>query len=495
MSRHRPVRKGAILALVCGAQFMVVLDLAVVNVALPSLRQDLGLDQSDLQWVVITYGLIFGGFLLLGGRAADLIGRRKVLVTGLTLFTVASLVAGLAGSLSQLVVSRAVQGFGAALAAPAALSILASTFAEGRERNRALGIFGAVGGSAASFGVIISGLLTSGPGWEWIFLVNVPIGIALISLIVTFVPAGAPAQRGPADVLGAVSVTAGLMAVVYAINKSVDHGWTSGTVLAFLGAGAVLLAVFVVIERRAASPVLPLAMFQRRTLTTAAAVNALVFGSFFATIFQASLFMQQVLRYSALRTGVAYLAMALTALVVAAAIAARLVGRLGAGLTLALGQLLAAGGLLALTRVPVDAAYWTDLFPPFVAIGAGIGFSGMAAQVAAFIGIEERFAGLAGGIVETAREVGGALGIAIVATVAVARADDVVAGLGGGRSVVPIGLTEGYQRGSLVAAGFSLASALLAAVLLRRVERTASGRSDHPPEPSSAADAVLAGRA
>jgi EmrB/QacA subfamily drug resistance transporter len=470
-SRRRPVRPGAILALVCGAQFMVVLDIAVVNVALPSLQQDLRLDQSDLQWVVITYGLLLGGFLLLGGRAADFVGRRKVLVAGLALFTVASLTAGLAGSLGPLVVSRAVQGLGAAMAAPAALSILASTFAEGRDRNRALGIFGAVGGSAASFGVIVSGVLTSGPGWEWIFLVNVPIGVALIALILAYVPAGEPAQRGPADVFGAVLVTSGLMAIVYAINKSVDFGWTSGTVVGFLAVGAVLLGSFVLVERRVSSPLLPLSMFRRRTLTTANVVAALVFGSFFATIFQASLLMQQVLQYSALRTGVAYLAIAGTALVVAAAVAAKVVGRFGAGWTLVVGQSFSAAGMLLLSQVPVDASYWADLFPGFFALGVGIGFSAMAAQVAAFIGVEERVAGLAGGMVETAREVGGALGTAIVATVALARADAVIGELGGGPAATAAGLTEGFQRGSLVAAGFNIASALAALLLLRRAER------------------------
>jgi EmrB/QacA subfamily drug resistance transporter len=453
---------------------MVVLDIAIVNVALPSIQTDLGLKQSSLQWVVITYGLMLGGFLLLGGRAADLLGRRRVLLAGLALYTISSLAAGLSGSLGQLVVARAGQGLGAALASPAALSIRASTFAEGAERNKALGAFGAVGGSAAAIGVIVSGALTSGPGWEWIFYVNVPVGIILMALIVRYVPAGTRTGTGGADVLGAAAVTAGLMAIVYAINKSVDKGWTSSTTTGFFALGAALLLFFVLVERRATSPLLPLSMLRRRTLTAAIAGAALVFGSFFATIFQASLFMQQVLRYSPIETGVAYLAIAGVSLIVAAGVAARVVGRLGASWALAMGQSAAAVGLLLLANVPSEASYWPDLFPGFVLLGVGIGFSAVAVQIAAFIGVEEAFTGLAGGMVETAREVGGALGTAIVASVAIARTDHVVGALGDAPAAQQIALTKGFQRGSLIAACFSVASVLVALLVLRPAERAAA---------------------
>ena len=481
MNVTKLVRRGVVLALVCGAQFMVVLDIAIVNVALPSIQEDLDVVPSDLQWVVITYGLTLGGLLLLGGRASDLLGRRNVLVAGLGLFTAASLAAGLADSLGLLVTARAVQGVGGALTAPAALSILASTFAEGAERNKALGIFGAVGGSAASVGVILSGALTSGPGWPWIFLVNVPIGIVLVVLVLRFVPDSPPAEdRRGFDLPGAVAVTGGLMAIVYAINKSVDNGWTSGSTLGFLGGGAALLALFLLIESRTASPLLPLSMFRRRTLNAANLVAVLAFGSFFATIFQASLFMQQVLRYSAMRTGVAYLAIAATAFVVAGAVAARVVDRRGASTALVVGQLSSAAGLLLLSRVPADADYWADVFPGFFLIGIGIGFSGMAAQVAAFIGVEERVAGLAGGMVETAREVGGALGIAVVGTVALARSEDVLATLGArasDRAGQALALTEGFQRGTLLMAALSVAGAVVAALALRPAERRAAAEA------------------
>ena len=472
----RRIRPGLVLALVSGAQFMVVLDIAIVNVALPSIESDLGLAASDLQWVVITYGLTLGGLLLLGGRAADLFGRRRVLTLGLGLFTLASLAAGLAGSLAPLVAARAAQGVGAAMASPAALSILVSTFREGPERNKALGVFGAVGGSAAAVGVILSGALTTGPGWPWIFLVNVPVGILLVALILRFVPRGPGVPGVRADLAGALTVTAGLMALVYGINRSVENGWTSGSTLGFLAVGVALVVAFVAIESRVSAPLVPLRLLRRPTLRAATLSTALVVAAFFATIFQASLFMQQVLRYSALRTGVAYLAIALMALVAAALVAPRVVGRVGAARTLAIGQVASAAGLLLLSQAPADAAYARHLLPAFLLLGVGVSLSNVAAQVVAFVGVADEEAGVAGGIVETAREVGGALGTAIVASVAIARADEVLAALGGRVADVPLALAEGFQRGSLVAAGFSVVAVVVALGPLRRAERVALGR-------------------
>ena len=473
MSFVRPVRAGAILAVVSGAQFMLILDLAIVNVAIPSMQADLQLDQADLQWVVITYGLALGGFLLLGGRAADLLGRRRVLVSGLALFAAASLAAGLSDALWQLVGARAVQGIGAALAAPAALSILTSTFTEGAARNKALGIFGAVGGAAGTVGVIAGGLFTEGPGWEWIFLVNVPIGAALIGLVMLFVPGGRPSERTPADVAGAVTVTAGLMAIVYAINRTVDDGWLSSATIGFAALGVALLVAFVAVERRSPAPLVPLRVFRRRTFTAANVVAALLWAAFFATIFEGTLWFQQALGYSAVETGVAWLASTVSSLVVAGAVAPRFVGRFGASTSLVVGQLLVTGGLLSLTRVPVDAAYWTDVFPGLLAFGLGLGFSIMAVQVAAFTGVDESTAGLAGGMIETSREIGGALGVAVVATIALARVDDVLASAGSGPAETSMALTEGFQRAMLVAAGLSLLAATAAGLLLRRAERAA----------------------
>ena len=487
---QRPTHPALTLALVCGVAFMASLDIAIVNVALPTLQRDLGVDQSDLQWVVITYGLTLGGFLLLGGRAADLLGRKNVLVTGLALFTGASLVAGLSNSLGLLVAARGAQGLGAALALPAALSTLTATFAEGPPRTKALGIFGAVGGSAAAVGVMAGGALTSGPGWEWTFLINVPVGLLLIVLIMMVVPATRRPASGQVDIAGAVLVTTGLMAIVFGINKSLDHGWTSGTTTLPIAAGAGLLALFVRVESTAASPLLPLAMFRRRTLTIANVVAALVFGSFFAMIFQASLFMQQVLRYTAFETGAAYIAIAGTSVIVAAGVAARVVERNGAGTALVVGEIAAAIGLLLLARTPADAGYWGGLFPGFMLLGIGIGFAGMAAQVAAFIGIEQSVSGLAGGMVETAREIGGALGTAIVATVAVGGTNDALDSSDGGLDAIPLAFTEGFHRGLLVSAGFAVAAALAAGLLLAPAERAV--RRGNPTAAAPELDSVAA---
>jgi MFS family permease len=451
------------------------------------MQKDLRLGPSDLQWIVITYGLAVGGFLLLGGRAADLLGRRRMLVVGLTMLTVGSLAAGLAGSLFPLLAARAVQGLGAAMAAPAALSILTDTFAEGPARNKALGTFGGVAGSAACLGLVVSGVLVGGPGWRWIFLINVPIGIALAGFVLTYVPKGERAGRGSADVLGAVTVTAGVLGVVYAVNKSAGYGWTSPATLGVLVGAAAMLGLFVIVERRVTAPLIPLAMFRLKILTTASIVAGLVMGSFFGMAFQITLFLQQVLGYSPLRTGAAGVITAVSSIIVAGLIAARVVGRIGAARTLVIGQAIAVGGLLYLSRTPVHAAYWSDLFPAFLASGIGIGLSGVAVQVAAFTGVKDKVSGLAGGMVSTAQEVGAALGLAIIATAALARSGQVMHGAGSATAVrAALAQTAGFHRGALVAAGFSVAAALAAGLLLRRAEQAAApARVPEPaPEPS-----------
>jgi EmrB/QacA subfamily drug resistance transporter len=474
---------------VCAAQFVVVLDLAIVNVALPSIQTDLHTSSSSLQWVVIAYGLTLGGGLLLGGRIADLFGRRDTLTAGLLVFTLASLVGGFAGSLGLLVAARAVQGIGGALAVPAALSILTATFPEGPARNKALGVFGAVGGSAGTVGVIAGGALTSGPGWAWVFLINVPVGLVFAALVAALIPASERASDRSLDVGGAVTVTAGLMAIVYGINKSADHGWTSAPVAGSLVAGAALLAVFAVVESRVRSPLVPLSIFRHRTLTAAIGVSVLLWGSFFAVIFQGTLFMQQALGYSAIGTGAAWLAATMSSLVVAGGVAPRVVGAVGPARTLVIGQVVMAGGLLSLTTVSVGGGYWGQLFPGYLAFGIGMGLSVVSLQVAAFSGIDTSVSGLAGGLIETGREVGGAVGVAVVATLAIARADAVVAS----GSSPGVALAEGYGRASLVTALLSLAAAAVAALVLRRAERAAPTPTDpvDPVDPDTAAEPAL----
>ena len=339
-------RTGLILALTCVAQFMVVLDIAIVNVALPAIQADLDMAQSTLQWVVIAYGLLLGGFLLLGGRLGDMLGRRRVFLAGLAVFSAASLLAGVAQSAEVLIGARALQGFGAALVAPSALSILAVTFSEGRERNRALGIFGAVGGSSASVGVIASGLLTDGPGWRWVFFINVPIGILLIAVAARSLPVDRPPSGARRfDALGATIVTGGLLLLVYGLNRGVDDGWTSPSTIAVFVAAAILLAGFVRVESQSRAPLVPFAALRNRTMVAADLAAFLLFGAFFSFIFLASLLMQQLLQYSPTRTGVAWLATSITAFVAAGITGARLVGRFGVKRLLVAGLTLAAIGM------------------------------------------------------------------------------------------------------------------------------------------------------
>jgi EmrB/QacA subfamily drug resistance transporter len=466
--------KGWILALACAAQFMVVLDIAIVNVALPSIQRDLEVSQSTLQWVVIAYGLTLGGFLLLGGRMADLLGRRRMLLTGLTLFATASLVAGVAQSSGLLIAARGLQGFGAALVAPAALSILAVTFAEGQARNRALGIFGAVGGTSASVGVIASGLLTDGPGWRWVFFINIPVGILLIGLATMFLVADRAERRTRNfDVAGATTVTGGLLLVVYALNRGAENGWTSNTTLALFGAAALLLATFVRIETRSRAPLVPATAVKNRTLVAANLSAFFTFSAFFSFIFLASLLMQQVLGYSPTKTGVAWLATSVTAFIASAVAGARLVALVGVRRLLVTGLSLLAIGMLWLTRVPADASYVFDLLPAFLLAGVAIGLCAPSVQIGALSGVSESTSGLASGLVETMREIGGAAGVAAVSTVLVSRA----------------GL-DGFHAAFVVIAIAAALGALTAATAFQRRPRTVEvdgsldSRSAHNRSPS-----------
>jgi len=452
-------RKGMILVLVCLAQFMVVLDIAIVNVALPSIQQDLGVRQSTLQWVVVAYGLFLGGFLLLGGRLGDLLGRRRVFLAGLALFSGASLVAGLAQSAEVLISARAFQGLGAALLAPAALSILAVTFAEGRERNAALGIFGAVGASSASIGVIASGLLTDGPGWRWIFFINVPIGVLLIALAARFAPVDRvdPGSRRY-DAAGAATVTGGLLMLVYGLNRGVDHGWGSATTLALFAGAVILLATFAWVESWASSPLVPRAILKNRTMVAADLASFLLFGAFFSFIFLGSLMMQQLLDYSPTRTGVAWLATSITAFAAASVVGAGLASSVGVKRLAIVGFVLLALGVAWLARLPQGADYPTDLLPAFLLAGIAIGLSAPSVQIGALSGVSGADVGLASGLVETMREIGGAIGIAVVSTVLAARVENA------GETAS----FEAFRSAFLVIVGLAAAGALLAGLTFPR---------------------------
>ncbi|WP_228000504.1 MFS transporter [Nocardia australiensis] len=419
--RQKPgPRQGLVLVLACAAMAMVGLDIAIVNVALPSIQRDLAISQGGLQWVVVAYGLLLGGFLLVGGRMTDLLGQSRVLLAGLGLFTAASLVAGVAQHSGVLIAARGLQGLGGALIAPAVLSLLAVTFREGRERNRALGIVGAVGGVAGTVGVVASGLIAAGPGWRWAFFINVPAGLALIALAITCLAADEPRGRsGRLDVAAASTVTGGLLTVVYALHHASTHGWTSAGTLAWFIAAGVLMTVFVWSEKRSPAPLVPARALRNRTLVAANLTALLAFGAFFSFIFIGSLLMQQKLGYSAARTGLAWLATTTTGFGVAWAVG-RLAAAVGVRRLLVTGLTLEVVGVLWLIRVPVDAVYLTDLLPAFLVAGLGFGVCGPSLQIAALSGVTESESGLASGLLETMREIGGAASVAAVSTVFVA---------------------------------------------------------------------------
>ncbi|WP_242911053.1 MFS transporter [Actinomadura terrae] len=453
--RRKPgPRQGLVLAMACAGMAMVGLDIAIVNVALPSIQRDLGISQGGLQWVVVAYGLLLGGFLLVGGRMTDLLGRRRMLLAGLGLFTAASLVAGLAQQVGVLIAARGGQGLGGALIAPAALSLLAVTFREGPERNRALGIYGAVAGMGGTVGVVAGGLIAAGPGWRWAFFINVPSGLVLIALAITCLATDESRGRsGPLDIAGAGTVTGGLLTFVYGFHHASTHGWTSAGTLAWFAGAGVLLALFVWSERRSPAPLVPAGALRNRTLVAANVTALLAFGALFSFIFLGSLLMQQKLGYSATRTGLAWLATTTTSFGVSW-VAGRLAAVVGVRRLLVIGLALLTAGMVWLVRVPADAAYLTDLLPAFLIAGLGFGICGPTLQIGALSGVTESESGLAAGLLETMREIGGAAGVAAISTVLVAgegldgfhtafAAIGVLAGLGA--VVAAIGFRGGTQ--------------------------------------------------
>jgi len=415
-----PPPQGLVLGLACVAQAMVGLDIAIVNVALPSIQRDLGVSQSSVQWVVVAYGLLLGGFLLVGGRMTDLLGRRRILLAGLGLFTAASLLAGMAQHGGVLIVARGLQGLGGALIAPAVLSLLAVTFHEGRERNRALGIFGAVGGAAGTVGVVASGLIADGPGWRWAFFINVPTGLILVALAITCLAADSARSRsGRLDLAGAGTVTGGLLTFVYALHHAATHGWSSASTLAWFIAAGVLITAFIFIEKRAPDPLVPGRALRNRPLIAANLTALLAFGAFFSFIFLGSLLMQQVIGYSPTQTGLAWLATTTTEFATAAA-AGCLATVVGVRRLLMIGMALMTAGMVWLTQVHADADYLTGLLPAFLLAGLGFGLCGPSLQIGALSGVTESQSGLASGLIETMREMGPAAGVAAVSTVLVA---------------------------------------------------------------------------
>ena len=461
-----PRRRWSALALIVTAQFMVILDVAIVNVALPSIKSDLGFSATGLQWVITAYAILFGGTLLLGGRLADLLGRRRMFIAGLALFSASSLLCGFAWSSGSLVAFRALQGLGGALLAPAALSLLMTTFAEGRERNRALGIYGAASGSGAAAGVLLGGVLTSYFGWSWIFFINVPVGAAAIALTPFLLrDSRADLPHRHFDVAGASTVTSGLMLLVYALTRATSDGWSSPVTLGLLGGAAALIAAFIWIESRSHAPLLPLRIFRLRSLTAANATMALVGAVTFSEFFVLTLYVQDVLHYSAVQSGVAFVAFALS-VVVMSNVAQVLVGRVGIRTTLMAGLTLATISLALLTRVPVDGHYFSDLFVPFVLGGAGLGLSFVPITIASLAGVERADAGVASGLVNTSRQIGGAVGLAAISTI-VASAASRYANAHGVSVTSASATVDGFQAAFYVLGGLLVASLVIAGVFLR----------------------------
>jgi EmrB/QacA subfamily drug resistance transporter len=453
------------LALLAAVQFMVVLDIAIVNVALPSIQTDLDFSQANLQWVISAYALVFGGFLLLGGRTADLLGRRRIFMVGLVMFTIGSLLCGLAWDETSLIAARAIQGLGAATISPAALAILMTTFAEGRERNIALGVWGAVGGFGAAAGVLLGGVLTDSLSWEWIFFVNIPVGLVALALTPGLLGESRDTRVKTFDALGAVLVTSGLSTLVLGITQGNEWGWGSGRTIGVFAASVALLAGFVAWEQRVAEPLMRFGLLRTKTVLGANVAGFILGTALFSMFLILTLYMQQVLGYSAMKTGVAYLAVAGTS-IVWANVAAALVNRVGVRPLIAGGMAILSVGMVLFAQVPVDGSYATHLLPGFLLVALGMALCFVPISIAALAGVKQAEAGIASGLINTTQQIGGAVGIALLSTIAISRTENEVAS----GTAAPQALTSGFQLAFWVGAAIAAAGVVAALALIRQEE-------------------------
>jgi EmrB/QacA subfamily drug resistance transporter len=464
-----------ILAVVASAFFMTILDVSIVNVALPSIGRDLNFSQDNLQWVITAYAIAFGGFLLLGGRAADLLGRRRVFIVGVVIFTAASLVCGLAQSEGMLIASRAVQGFGGAIISPAALSIVMTSFEEGSDRNKALGVWGALGGSGAAVGVLLGGILTDYLSWRWIFFVNVPVGALVLLVTTSIVPESRrDAEERHYDALGAVLVSSGLALLVYAISEAPNVGWGTARTILLLIAAVALLVAFLVNERRVTDPLMPFHIFRVRTVAGANAVGFLLGAVIFANFFLLTLYVQDVLHYSPVKTGLTFLATAGTA-VLAAGAAQALTTRFGAKPIIIIGLALLTVAMIWYSQIPTHGRYVSDLLPGYLMVGVGIAFAFVPVSIAALAGVVEREAGLASGLINTSQQIGGAIGTAVASTVFASHLKSLA---GAARpTLADFAHAYGYAFWPLAVFG---AAAIVAAITLIRREEMAESAATAP---------------
>lgn len=483
--------KGLALAVLAAAQFMVILDATIVNVALPAIRQALGFtSEAQLQWIVTAYALLFGGFLLLGGRLADLFGRRKVFLVGIIVFALASLLAGVAQNPTQIIVWRAMQGLGGALLAPSALSLVLTIFKEGAERNKALGIWSMVAAGGGAVGLILGGILTQYVDWRWIFFINVPIAALIVGAALKYIPADKPVTRQRVDVLGALTVTAGLMALVYALAKAPDIGWGNSMTLSYFAAAAVLLAVFIVNELRVRAPLVKLSIFKRRNVTGGTLLQLLMPAAMFGMFFYLSIYLQQILGYSPTMTGTANLPFTAMIILVAAVLSKK-VAKLNTKMILVVAPLFVAGGLLYFARVPLDANYWIDILPGMVAMAGGMAAVFVTSTLVTTAGASHEESGLISGLLNAGGQVGGAIGLAVLTVVSVAATKTKLAEIP--PEAAPSQLSEalvfGFHRGFLVAALFAVAASLVALFVLKSHKTT---RADLAKEAETEAEALPA---
>ncbi|MGH7196776.1 MAG: DHA2 family efflux MFS transporter permease subunit [Candidatus Saccharimonadales bacterium] len=464
--------KGLALAVLAAAQFMVILDATIVNVALPAIKEALQFTtDAQLQWVVTAYALLFGGFLLLGGRLADLFGRRKMFLAGVVVFAAASLLAGVAQDPTQIIVFRGLQGLGGALLAPSALSLVLSIFKEGPERNKALGLWGMVAAGGGAVGLIVGGLLTEFVDWRWIFFINIPIAAAVVTASLKYVPAVNPQEKQRVDVLGALTITGSLMSLVYALVMAAENGWGGASTLISFAVSAVLMTAFIVNELRVRHPLIELNIFKRRNVTGGALLQLLMPAAMFGMFFYLSIYLQQILGYSPTQTGVANLPFTLMIIVIAGFLSKN-IAKVNAKAVLVIAPLVIAAGLLFFARIPLQADYWTDILPGIILLASGMAAVFVVTTMVAASGVSHKESGLVSGILNTGQQVGGAIGLAVLTVVSTAATESEMAKAFGSPNLIPAALVHGFQQGFQFAALFAVAASIVALVVLKPAKFT-----------------------
>jgi len=459
--------RGLAMAVLAAAQFMVILDATIVNVALPAIQKALGFTtESQLQWVITAYALIFGGFLLLGGRLADLFGRRKLFLAGVALFSVASLLGGVAQDPTQLIVFRALQGLGGALLAPSALSLVLTIFKEGPERNKALGIWSMISAGGAAVGLMLGGLLTQYADWRWIFFINVPIGIMVLFSAMKYVPVGAPITKHRVDFMGALTITGSLMSLVYALAKAAEYGWGSAVTIWMLVLSAVLMVAFVINEMKVRYPLIKLSIFKRRNVSGGSLIMLLLPAAMFGMFFYLSIYMQTILHYSPTKTGAANLPFTVV-IVIVAAILSKHIARINPKPLLVAAPLFVVAGLLYFYRLPVNASYLTDILPGTLLMAIGMAITFVTTTMVTTSGVSHEDSGLISGLLNTGQQIGGAIGLAVLTVISTAATKAFMTDAHGDMSKLPEGLVHGFHHGFIAAAGFAIITSLVALFVLK----------------------------